>query len=64
MRDITFKKQLLGQWRRDDGESKKLVNEESMFREVTKLQHDGWTIRSYGVKLLRMVVAEPPNQAA
>lgn len=40
--EIRFKKQHLGQWRRDDGEATKNVNEESMFRELSKLINDGW----------------------
>jgi hypothetical protein len=52
-RTIFFKKQTLGQWRRDDGESTKMVNEENMFREVHKLVQDGWKVESEGVTLLR-----------
>ena len=55
MQSITFKKQALGQWRRDDGEAKKHVNEESMFREIGKLIDDGWKLRSYGVTHVREV---------
>lgn len=57
MSTIWWKKQRLGQWRRDDGELKKLVNEESMFREVAKLEGDGWKIREYGVTHIRMIEA-------
>jgi hypothetical protein len=53
-RVIWFKKQLLGQWRRDDGESKKQVNEETMFREIEKLVNDGWTVETHGVTHTRM----------
>ena len=53
MQSIRFKKQFLGQWRRDDGESKKHVNEESMFREIAKLVDDGWQLRLHGVTHVR-----------
>lgn len=55
MRTIWFKKQLLGKWRRDDGESQKHVNEESMFREVQKLINDGWALESFGITHTRMI---------
>lgn len=61
-RQINFKKQLLGQWRRDDGESKKEVNEESMFRELHKLANDGWSIEPHGVTHVRMIIATEPEQ--
>jgi hypothetical protein len=51
---IWFKKQLLGQWRRDDGEQKKQVNEETMFREIEKLVNDGWTVETHGATHTRM----------
>jgi hypothetical protein len=54
-RQIFFKKQALGKWRRSDGESKKLVNEESMFREIRKLINDGWNVQSHGITLLRAI---------
>ena len=53
MRSIIFKKQRLGMWRRDDGESKKHVNEESMFREIGKLVNDGWRLKLHGVTHVR-----------
>lgn len=53
-RVIWFKKQLLGQWRRDDGEQKKHVNEESMFKEIEKLVNDGWTVETHGATHTRM----------
>ena len=49
MRQIYFKKQMLGKWRRDDGESKKHVNEEAMHREVQKLINDGWSLETHGI---------------
>lgn len=55
MPTITFKKQQLGKWRRDDGELKKHVNEESMFREITKLVDDGWKVKMHGVTHTRMI---------
>lgn len=55
MREIFFKKQMLGKWRRDDGESKKLVNEEAMHREIQKLINDGWSLECQGVTHLRAV---------
>ena len=57
MQSIFFKKQALGQWRRDDGELKKHVNEEAMFRELETLVKDGWKINLHGVTHLRAVVA-------
>ena len=54
MPSILFKKQMLGKWRRDDGEFKKLVNEEAMFREIAKLAGDGWHIIPHGVTHTRM----------
>lgn len=53
MRQIYFKKQMLGKWRRDDGESKKLVSEETMHREVQKLINDGWSLETHGMFHLR-----------
>ena len=44
MRSIIFEKKKLGQWCRDDGELKKDVNEEAMFREIAKLSNDGWLV--------------------
>lgn len=55
MPTIWFKKQRLGKWRRDDGELKKHVNEESMFREIQKLVNDGWSVRPHGVTHTRMI---------
>lgn len=55
MPSIWFKKQMLGQWRRDDGESKKHVNEEAMFKEITQLVNDGWFVRPHGITHLRSV---------
>jgi len=55
MRTIYFKKQILGQWRRDDGESKTHVSEDAMFREVGKLINDGWSYELHGITLLRGV---------
>lgn len=49
MRTIIFKKQMLGKWRRDDGEAKTLVNEESMNREIRKLILDGWDYAPHGM---------------
>lgn len=54
MPSIFFKKQMLGQWRRNDGESLKHVSEESMFREMEKLVLDGWQLTRYGETHTRM----------
>lgn len=60
MREIFFKKQQLGKWRRDDGESKVHVSEEAMFREVQTLINDGWTAEPHGVTHLRAIVLKSP----
>jgi hypothetical protein len=60
-RQIHFKKQMLGKWRRDDGEAKTLVNEESMFREVATLLNDGWKFELHGVTLLRGITMYENN---
>jgi hypothetical protein len=52
---IQFKKQQLGKWRRDDGEAKTHVNEEAMFREVSKLINDGWRANVDGVTHIRAI---------
>ena len=57
---IIFKKQQLGKWRRDDGELKSHVNEESMFREVAKLVNDGWKVNLHGVTHTRMIEVIQP----
>lgn len=54
MSTIWFKKQALGRWRRDDGEIKKHVNEESMHREMEQLVNDGWCVIPHGVTHIRM----------
>lgn len=54
-RTIIFKKQLLGQWRRDDGEFRKTVNDEAMYREITKLVADGWEYKIWGLTHVRMI---------
>lgn len=53
MECIWFKKQMLGKWRRDDGESKKHVSEESMYREIQTLVNDGWHVRIHGSTFAR-----------
>jgi hypothetical protein len=53
MRQIFFKKQSLGRWRRDDGESKLHVNEEAMYSEVYKLLADGWKMETHGITFVR-----------
>jgi hypothetical protein len=55
MKTITFKKQKLGQWRRNDGESKLHVNEEAMYREIEKHVKDGWRVIMHGVTHTRMI---------
>lgn len=55
MRQIFFKKQRLGKWRRDDGECKFHVTEETMFREIGKLVRDGWKVEMHGVTHLRAI---------
>lgn len=62
MNAIVFKKKVLGKWIRDDNESKKYVNEESMFREITKLIHDGWVVRIYGFTHARKIVLTKPKK--
>lgn len=55
MPTITFKKQKLGKWRRDDGELKKHVNEEAMYNEISKLVNDGWRVKMHGVTHTRLI---------
>jgi hypothetical protein len=55
MRTIYFKRQLLGQWRRDDGEFKTHVTEKAMHREIQKLLNDGWHMRTEGKTIIRGV---------
>jgi hypothetical protein len=55
MLTITFKKQRLGQWRRNENESKLLVNEEAMHQEIAKLVKDGWRVIMHGVTHTRMI---------
>ena len=52
---VQFKKQKLGQWRRDDGETKTDVNEEAMFREIAKLINDGWKAHADGMTHIRSI---------
>jgi hypothetical protein len=49
MPTLTFEKQRLGTWIRDDGEAKVTVNEENMYREIQKLILDGWDLTSDGM---------------
>ena len=57
MKTIVFKRQMLGKWRRDDGESKTHVNEKAMNREIQKLLNDGWHMRTEGVTfIIRSVI--------
>ena len=59
MRSITFNKKKLGEWRRDDGELKKSVNEEAMFREIAKLMNDGWiVVKTEGITHVQMITVE------
>lgn len=55
MRTIWFKRQMLGKWRRDDGEAKTEVSEESMYKEIQKLINDGWSVRPHGQIFTRMI---------
>ena len=56
VKTITYKKMQLGEWRRDDGELKKNVNEEAMFREISKLIDDDWiVIQTSGITHIQMV---------
>ena len=55
MKTIVFKRQMLGKWRRDDGESKTHVNERAMQREISKLLDDGWHMRTEGMTIIRGV---------
>jgi hypothetical protein len=61
MQTIIFKKQKLGQWRRDDGELKKLVNEEAVFREIAKLINDGWRVNLDNNAHIRVVEVYRPE---
>lgn len=51
MPKIIFEKRRAGAWRRDDGESKLIVPEERMYREIQKLQKDGWKIKDGSRKI-------------
>jgi hypothetical protein len=56
---ITYKKNQLGQWRRDDGEAEKNVTEDAMFREIAKLMTDDWiVVRTEGLTEIQMVTVE------
>jgi hypothetical protein len=55
VRTIYFKRQILGKWRRDDGESKTHVSERAMQREISKLLGDGWHMRTEGRTIIRGV---------
>jgi hypothetical protein len=55
MKTILFKRQLLGKWRRDDGESRVMVNERAMNREIEKLLNDGWHMNVEGKTIIRGV---------
>jgi hypothetical protein len=52
---IYFKRQAGGKWRRDDGESKVLVDEAVMNREIRQLLDNGWHMRTEGVTFRRGV---------
>jgi hypothetical protein len=59
MQSITFNKKHLGAWNRDDGELKKSVNEEAMFREIAKLMNDGWiVVKTSGITHVQMITIE------
>lgn len=59
MQSITYDKKVLGEWRRDDGELKKSVNEEAMFREIAKLMNDGWiVVKTEGITHVQMIKVE------
>jgi hypothetical protein len=59
VRTVTYKKKQLGEWRRDDGELKKNMNEEAMFREIAKLMNDGWiVVRTEGITHIQMITVE------
>ena len=60
MRQIHFKKQALGQWRRDDGEFKMHVREETMHREIQRLVNDGWKVEMHGTTHLRAITLTKP----
>ena len=55
MQSIFFKKQQLGMWRRDDGESKTHVSDEAMFEEIQQLVFEGWIMKGHGVTHLRVI---------
>lgn len=55
MRTIYFKRQMLGKWRRDDGESNRHVSERTMNHEIQKLLNDGWHMRTEGRTITRGV---------
>lgn len=59
MQTLTFKKKRLGEWQRDDGELKKNVNEEAMFREIAKLILNGWIIvKTEGITHVQLLTIE------
>ena len=56
MARIMFKRQAEGKWRRDDGESKRLVDGDTMFEEVvTLLDTKGWKLIRHGVTHTRTI---------
>ena len=59
MQTIRFKKHRLGEWLRDDGELKKHVNEEAMFREIAKIINDGGiVVHTHGITHLQLIEME------
>jgi hypothetical protein len=54
---IAFKRQTQGFWRRDDGKTKKHVNEADMRREIQVLYAEGWEIETHGISFIRMIIA-------
>jgi len=54
-RQIFYKKQRFGKWRRDDGKSNVLISKEAMDIEIERLINEGWTVETHGITFLRAV---------
>lgn len=58
MPTIWYKKQRPGLWRKDNGEDKCHLTEDTMLEELTKLEHNGWRVDTFGITHTRMIRAE------
>lgn len=58
MPTIWYRKQRPGLWRKDDGETKHHVTEDAMLGELTRLEHEGWRVNTFGITHARMIRAE------